>query len=196
MLVLAGLGGVAWLERVPLLRGVADLWIVSDDLTQADAVVVLGGGVDDRPFAAAELYKKGFVNKVLVSQEADDRAAAIGAATGDTESNCQVLLKLGVPAAAIETFGRANKTTMDEALALSKWAESHGVKVIIIPTEIFFSRRVRWVFRHAFVGKDTRIEVLSIEPSRYTRADWWRHDEGIIDFQNELLKYIYYRVVY
>jgi uncharacterized SAM-binding protein YcdF (DUF218 family) len=196
MLVLAGLGGWAWLEREPLLRGVANLWIVSDAVTHADAVVVFGGGVEDRPFVAADLYQKGLVNKVLLSQVADDRVVTIGATPGDTESNRQVLLKLGVPAAAIETFGKANKNTRDEAFALRVWAESHGAKVVIVPADIFFSRRARWIVRRAFVGKGTRIEVLSYEPSRYTRADWWRNDEGIVSFQNEILKYVYYRLKY
>jgi hypothetical protein len=59
ILVLVGLGGMAWLERVPLLRGAANLWIVSDEATHADAVVVLGGGLEERPFIAADVYHKG-----------------------------------------------------------------------------------------------------------------------------------------
>ena len=107
-----------WVEREPLLRGAAEAWIVSDPVTQADAAVVLGGGIDVRPFAAAELYRKGLVKKVLVSDVEDDRAAAIGAVSGHTEANRRVLLSLGVPATDIENFGSANKSTRDEALAL------------------------------------------------------------------------------
>ena len=101
-LILAGLAGLVWAERAPLLRGAADLWIVSDPLTPADVGVVLGGGVDVRPFAAAELYHIGLIKKVLVSQVTDGRAVAIGAQPGHPEANRQVLLKLGVPADAIE----------------------------------------------------------------------------------------------
>ena len=79
-LIMVGLAGLAWAARAPLLRGAADLWIVSDPLTPADVAVVLGGGLDVRPFAAAELYHKGLVKKVLVSQVTDGRAVAIGAA--------------------------------------------------------------------------------------------------------------------
>ena len=43
VLLVAVAGGV-WLERVPLLRGAADLWIVSDPVSHADVVAVLGGG--------------------------------------------------------------------------------------------------------------------------------------------------------
>jgi uncharacterized SAM-binding protein YcdF (DUF218 family) len=193
-LVVAGLGWLAWTERVPVLREAADLWIVSDPLTPADAAVVLGGGLQVRPFAAAELYQSGFVNKVLVSQVAEERAISVGAALGHTESNRQVLLKLGVPADAIETFGVSNRSTKDEAVALREWAERHTIKAVIIPIEIFGARRVRWIFQREFAGQATRIDVPSFDPPAYTRANWWTTERGIIEFQNEILKYIYYRL--
>src|SRR5262249_61220833 len=51
-LIMVGLAGLAWVEREPLLRGAADLWLVSDPVGPADIAVGLGGGVDVRPFAA------------------------------------------------------------------------------------------------------------------------------------------------
>src|SRR5579862_339230 len=109
ILMLVGLAGIAWLEREPLLRGAANLWILSDEATHADAVVVLGGGVEDRPFIAADLYHKGLAKTVLISQVAESHAVKVGIVQGHTEANYQALLKLGVPAAAIDTFGVANK---------------------------------------------------------------------------------------
>ena len=70
-LILTALGSGAWLERNALLQGAADLWVVSDPITPADAVVVLGGGADVRPFIAADLYAKGLVQKILVSRVED-----------------------------------------------------------------------------------------------------------------------------
>ena len=67
-LLLTGLGVGAWLERAALLQGSADLWIVSDPVTPGDTVVVLGGGLDLRPFVAADLYRKGLAGRILVSQ--------------------------------------------------------------------------------------------------------------------------------
>ena len=196
VMVLTGLGAGAWLAREPLLRGAADLWIVSDEVTQADVVAVLGGQIEMRPFAAANLYQRGLVKKVLVSNNAEDRAAVIGAVQGHTEANRRVLLKLGVPENAIETFGQANKSTRDEAVELWRWVERHGAKSIIIPTEVFAARRVRWVFNREFAGRGIRIQVLSLEPPDYTRTEWWRTDLGLIAFQNEVIKYIYYRLHY
>ena len=181
---------------MPLLRGAADLWIVSDPITHADAIAILGGGLDTRPFVAADLYRKGLVKKVLVSQVEDDGAVAIGAVQGHTESNRQVLLRLGVPPDAIETFGNANKNTWDEAAALLEWAERHAASTVIIPIEIFSTRRVRWTFDRAFAGQPIHAEVSSIDPPQYTRANWWTNELGLITFQNEILKYIYYRLKY
>jgi hypothetical protein len=193
--LLAGLLALVWLEREPLLRGAADLWSVSDEVTPADAVAVLGGGLDVRPFAAAALYKQGLVRKVLISRVADGQAAEINAILGHTEANRQVLLRLGVPASAIETFGTANKSSYDEAIALRNWAEHHRASAIIIPAEIFTARRVRWILQQV-LRPTVRVEVPIYRQAEYTATNWWKSNEGIVAFQNEILKYIFYRLKY
>ena len=195
VLVAACAFAVAWVERDPFFKSIGNLWIVSDALTEADVAVVLGGGLDVRPFAAADLYRKGLVRMVIISQVEDDRAVSIGAVTNHTELNRRILLKLGVPATAIETFGVANKSTHDEAIALRAWSEQNkAVSTFAIPTEIFSARRVRFIFRRELVGKN--IEVLSLEPPLYTVNNWWKTELGLVTFQNEILKYAYYRIKY
>ncbi len=69
--------------------------------------------------------------------------------------------------------------------------------VLIIPTEIFAARRVRWMFRREFSGTAVRIEVPSFDPPRnYSRANWWKTEFGVVAFQDEVLKYLYYRLKY
>ena len=194
LLLVVFLVGV-WLERAPLLRGAADLWIVSDPITAADAVAVLGGDFDTRPFEAADLYKKGLVRKVLVSQVVEGRASTMGLIPGHSELNRMVLLKLGVPDTAIEMFGEANGSTRDEAIALRVWANRHGVSGIIIPTGIFSARRVRWIFDREFVGNSVAIEIATIEQND-SHAEWWKSKAAMIAFQNEIVKYLYYRLKY
>jgi uncharacterized SAM-binding protein YcdF (DUF218 family) len=196
-LLLTALSAGAWLERVALLRGAADLWVVSDPITTADAVAVLGGGEDMRPFVAADLYAKGVVHKILVSQVEDGRSVDIGAALSDTEINLRVLRKLGVPDGAVELFGNGNKNTRDEAIALKRWTERHAASTLIIPTEPFFARRARWIFQRVFSGMAVRVEVPSFDPpTGYSREDWWKTEDGVIAFQNEIIKYLYYRLKY
>ena len=194
LLLVVLIAGV-WLERAPLLRGAAELWIVSDPITAADAVAVLGGDLDTRPFEAADLYKKGLVPKVLVSRVEEGRASTMGLIPGHSELNRIVLLKLGVPDTAIETFGEANGSTRDEALALRVWADRHGVTRIIIPTEVFSARRVRWIFDRKFVGSSVAIEIATIGQND-SHAEWLKSEKAMIAFQNEILKYLYYRLKY
>ena len=98
---------------------------------------------------------KALVKKVLVSQVDDNNpAVAIGVSSGHT--NRQVLLKLGVPATAIDTFGMAHKNTREEAVALRAWAERDHPSAMIIPVEIFTARRVRWMFDREFLVSQFR----------------------------------------
>jgi len=195
LLTLLLLSGIAAWEHDPLLRAAADLWIVSDPVSPADAVAIFGGGINDRPFAAAAYYHAGLAPKILLSVNRVDAAAQLGAVPSDTEANHQVLRKLGIPESAIETFGAGSANTHDEALALAKWALQAGAHSLIVPTEIFSARRVRWML-HRALGDRVTIMVPALDPPEYRRDIWWQTDQGMIAFQNEVLKYVYYRIRY
>ena len=192
---IAALGGAVWLDRRPLLKSAADLWVVSDEIAPADAVAVLGGGIEDRPFAAADYYREGLVKKVVLSNVRIGPAENLGALPSQVEATRDILLKLGVPASAIETFGSDLSNTHEEALALRAWAERTGARTIIVPTEIFSARRVRWMLGRVF-SRDVYIRVPALDPPKYRCDDWWQHEEGVISFQNEIIKYVYYRIRY
>ena len=197
VILLVSLGANAWFERIFLLQGVADLWIVSDPITPADAVVVLGGGADIRPLVAGDLYAKGIVHKILLSQVEQDCSDKIGVALNHTELNLSILRKLGVPDSAIELFGNGSKNTWDEVVTLKDWTKTHATSVLIVPAEVFFARRLRWVLQHEFLGSGVRIEVPSFDPPNgYRRKEWWETGGGPITFRNEVLKYFYYRLKY
>jgi uncharacterized SAM-binding protein YcdF (DUF218 family) len=195
LLVAAALSAVGWVERRPLLQSLADAWIVSDELGPADAVAVFGGGADDRPFAAAMYYREGLARLVLLSNVRTRPSEYLGAVPFEVEVNRQVLLKLGVPNSAIETFGSGLSNTREEALALRVWAQRTGARSIIVPTEIFSSRRVRWVLNRVF-GNDVAIRVPALDPPTYRRDDWWQHEEAIANLQSEMTKYLFYRLKY
>src|SRR5262249_5770461 len=157
----------------------ADAWIVSDPLAPADAVAVFGGGLKERPAAAAAYYHQGLVAKILVSNV---RKSADGSLPSHTAANEAALMALGVPADAIETFGADLSSTHDEVRALSRWAEEHHARSIIVPTEIFSTRRVRWTL-HRAISDRVAIRVIALEDrSSFGRDDWWRSPDGILSF--------------
>jgi uncharacterized SAM-binding protein YcdF (DUF218 family) len=193
--VVAVLGTGAWADRDWLLLSAADLWIVSDPIAPADAVAVFGGGLADRPFAAAQYYRQGLVKKILVSNGRQSSAEKLDVTTSEVALTEGVLVRLGVPASAIETFGNDLENTHEEALALQVWAERNNARSIIVPTETFSTRRVRWMLQRAF-GSGCVIRVVALNPPQYQRDHWWRHTQGIIAFRTEVLKYIFYRLNY
>ena len=67
LLVLGLLAVAGYIFRAPLLRGAARAWVVNDQLTRADVIVVLGGGMETRPFEAARLYHLGLAPKILLT---------------------------------------------------------------------------------------------------------------------------------
>jgi uncharacterized SAM-binding protein YcdF (DUF218 family) len=181
------LGIGAWTNRKLLLRAAEDLWIVSDPLGSADAVAVFGGGLADRPFAAAQYYQQGLVKKILVAN-----ARQPGSAISEVSVTEGVLLKFGVPASAIEIFGNALGNTHQEVLALRTWAERNNACSIIVPTEIFSARRVRWMLHRVFPS-DCVIRVVALNPYK-NRLDDWSYDST--PFRAEIIKYLYYILRY
>lgn len=194
-LCFAALAAASWGERHPLLREAAALWIVSDQPAPADAVAVFGGGLEYRPFAAAEYYCRGLIPKILVSNVGSSPAERLGVLQSHVTANLEVLEKLGVPPTAIETFGKNLKDTYAEAKALHKWALRTGAHRIMVPTDIFATRRLRWTLHRVF-GDDAVVIVPAVDPPDYNRRDWWTNEDGVIAFQNEIIKYFYYRFKY
>jgi len=178
-----------------LLRRLSAAWIVSDPVSAADVAVVLGGDPILRARAAADLYRQGLVPLVLISNNANPDGPVRD--RSDIEANRRVLLSRGVPARAISEFGRGNRNTYEEAVALKSWAVSHPVTSIIIPTDPLFSRRVSWVFKREFAGAGVRILVDAIDDGRqYSVGTWWKSAVGVGAFSEEVVKYAYYRVAY
>jgi uncharacterized SAM-binding protein YcdF (DUF218 family) len=185
-----------YLFRAPVLRGIANRWIVSEPLAKADAIVVLGGGTQYRPFEAARLYHAGFAPKIIVMKVQAEPTDELGVTLGATEAMKRVLINKGVPEDAIVLVGDAVSATRDEAVAVSAWAEISGAKRFIIPTDLFHTRRVRWLFGKMLKPAGAQVQVEAVDPGKYTAADWWRHEEGVVTFQNEVIKYLYYRLKY
>ena len=187
---------VAWMARAPILRDVAELWVVSDPLARADAIVILSGRLDVRPFAAAALYKRGMAHQVLFSRAAPGPIDALRLLPKQTELNRQILGKLGVPDEAMVEFGQGVSSTYDEARALVDWVRSSGARSLIIPTDLFTTRRIRWIFQRQLDPMGVRVMVQAIEPPEYKLDGWWRSENGLIEFQNEVIKFVYYRLKY
>src|ERR1035437_9386910 len=78
LLVLGVLLVASYVFRAPLLRASADFWIVNQSVTNADSIVVLGGGLQTRPFFAAKLFQEGLATRILLMNVKPDATTELG----------------------------------------------------------------------------------------------------------------------
>jgi uncharacterized SAM-binding protein YcdF (DUF218 family) len=185
-----------YLARRPLLCGAANAWIVNEPPTRSDVIVVLGGGPDTRPFEAARLYHLGIAPKILVMNPRPSSAVELGLTPSEAELTRGILLKKDVPDKDIITAPVWVTNSFDESIVVRNWAESNAAKQVVIPTDVFHTRRVRWLYGKEFKSTGIRVQVEAVPVRPYAVTNWWLHEEGIIAFQNEILKYAYYRLRY
>ncbi len=100
-----------------------------------DVIVVLGGGLHERPERAAELFKLGEAPKILIS------------GAGDSDINERLLKKNGVPAAAILVEGKS-RTTRENAEFSIPLLRKMGAHKVTIVTSWYHSRRALACFEH------------------------------------------------
>lgn len=190
------LASAACWQRAPILQGLAGWWIISDTPAQADAIVILGGGLDSRPFEAARLYHDGRAPRILVMQPEPTKINELGLLI-DYATLTQTLLKReNVPDSAIVMLPQTVTSTFDEAKVLAAWAKDNNAHHFLTPTELFHTRRARWVLRRQLESIGADVSMIAINHRRYTAANWWQTEQGLMDFQNEVIKFGIYLCQY
>lgn len=153
--------------------------VVSLQLKNADALIVLGGEPFARPNEAARLYRQGVASKVFVT------------GIGDAGTIRKVLLEQGVPASAIIVETKA-RTTHANALLLKPMLEAAEVHSALIVTSPFHTRRALATFRKVMPQITFGVTDASIS--------WWEKPEGRGDVNRfavlEFLKTAEYWVLY
>jgi uncharacterized SAM-binding protein YcdF (DUF218 family) len=196
LLIFLGLAMAAYVFRKPLLTGYANWWVINEPVQKADAILVLGGGLQYRTFAAANLYHAGAAPRILISSAEPSPTDELGLTIKESDLMRQVLLKQRVPASAISMIGSNVTSTVEETLALRAWALTNHAKRVLIPTEQPYTRRTQYIFRKNRAGSGAEPVIAAIIPRKYQTTNWWGSEEGLIAYQNEFLKYLLYRWKY
>lgn len=161
---------------------------------QADAIIVLAGSYE-RSMHAADLYRENFAPNVYISVPAPDAGNRQIEALGivlpkELEIHRQILLKKGVPAGNILTFGRGSLSTAEEAEALKKLFTRTGQQLLVV-TSPYHVRRAKFILERAFDGTGIGITVVATPYEEY-RDDWWRSQDSARKTVLELAKIVYY----
>lgn len=184
---------LAWWQRAPLLKGAARLWIVSETPTPADAIVILGGGVELRTLKAAELYHSRFANRILVMQPERTELNTLGLIVDQAALTMQLLKLKDVPDSAIVLLDPEVTSTFEEAEALANWSKANNAQSVLVTTDIFHTRRARWILNRKLKEVGVEVKMVAVPQKKYDANNWWQTEAGVIDFQNEVIKFAVYR---
>ena len=125
-----------------------------------------------------------------------DTAVETGVREPERDLMRRVLIKKGVPDQAIVTVGKSVSSTYGDICAACDWAKTSGAKRLIIPTDLFHTRRLKWISQRVLGPAGIRCAVTALTPSDYASTNWWQHEDGLLAFQNEVVKYAFYLLKY
>ena len=158
LVLLALVAGTSWFMRPVWFPKIWRPFLVIESRPEkADAIVLLGGESQARPFEAARLFKNGVAPLVFI----------VG--TGDTPKNHRALIQAGVPAERImvETQSRSTLQNADFAKPL---LEKAGVRHAVLVTSSFHARRALATFQQRIPGVEFGIAT--------SRIGWWDTPSG------------------
>lgn len=168
-------------------------WLdVGEPPQPADYCLVLSGDEQSRPFAAAALYRRGYVRRQIWLTHAAMPDTPVAERADANNRVRRIFAVLGVPADRIVELPGDCTNTFDEIAELARaMAEHHGATVNIV-TSNYHTRRARWIVEHTLGADAARVRYVSA-PTDYFDADcWWKVEEGFTTYSKEFAKNIFY----
>jgi len=184
--------------RTPILTAFGEFLVIHDRLEPSDIIFVLNGDVATRPFQVAEVLKQHLAEKVVIARAENSIAVDMGLAQNVTDTSIAVMKKAGISQEKIIQlpFGKGVTSTFDEAVALRSYAQKTGLHRVIVVTSAIHTRRGRWIINRELAGAHVDILMSPAPDPRYKANNWWKQEDGLIGYQNEYIKLIYYLFKY
>ena len=144
---------------------------------QADLIAALGGESANRPKKAAELHAEGFAPRIFL--------------TGPKDQRHDLLLREGVPAAAILLDGKS-RHSWDEAINTYDLMRQNGWKRVLVVSDPEHIRRLSWTREHVFCGSGMSFRLITAAMPNWDATHWWRDPGSAAYVKLELEKLLYY----
>jgi len=169
-----------YLVRHPLLRFMAESWIIEDSLDKADALIVLGDDnfYADRVTRGAQLFREGKAPVVVAS------GRRLRPSAGIAELMEHDLVERGVPREKIVRFSHDGESTLEEAQALARIVKERKWHSVIVVTSNFHTRRTRYIFLRVF-PQSVEVRVASARDGDFDPEHWWEKRKSIKELTKE-----------
>jgi uncharacterized SAM-binding protein YcdF (DUF218 family) len=196
--VLAGLLAV-WLVPELVLPPVARFLDISEPPRAVDYVLVLNGGPNTRPFAAAALIRAGLAREVLLTQQPlslESLGVQQGITLSELEINKRVLKARDIADERVRILPGEITSTADEARELAAFLQAHPGATAAVVTNSFHTRRCRMVFDRILGENAMRISFVGVPQDDIEEDSWWRTAQGCTTYVAEYCKLPYHWLRY
>lgn len=188
--------GVLWVTHRTWLPSLAHWLDVSGPLQVAEYAMVMGGGVENRPVVAAILWKKGWVEKILISEIKVLPSEFPPLLPPEHELTRALLTRLGVPDDCIVTLRGNHAATFHEIQSLKQILANDPHARVLIVTDSVHTRRTAWSVRHVLGPNADRVGFVGATTDDYALSNWWQSADGFYMVISEYLKLLFYMFRY
>lgn len=171
----------------------AGQWLVTQDpLQKVDAIVAISGDQGERVKYSVKLFKNNYADHLILS-----------GCPGTKNLSCALSMKdqaimLGVPQESIilDVLQDHSSGTNIQARNIKKIMSKNNFKSAILVTSNFHTRRSKMLFKRAFNRSKIKLLVTYPEKTNFNPAGWWKrkHDRRIVI--SELIKFVWYWIVF
>ncbi|HYE89269.1 MAG TPA: YdcF family protein [Vicinamibacterales bacterium] len=170
------LGAVLLIAAYPFAR-LGSWLVVEDPLQKADAIVVLGGTMYERPLGAVDLFHAGYAPRIYLLREAPDYGEAEIIRRGLkyprlVDVQIDALIRLGVPREAVGVLEPSNSTA-DEAMYVRDLVIRERLARVIVITSKQHTRRARMVLNRRLRGTGGEVIMRATPYDRSNVDRWW-----------------------
>lgn len=183
-----------------ILCGLGRFLVLDEDPAPSDAVVVLNTGVEYYPrlLEASDLYRKGFVTKVVINgNRKTDILRSLEKKGFERcctwyEDSLRILSLYGVSKNKVVCISAEDAyDTVTEAEAVGKELLKQGFTRIIITTSKYHTRRARYIWKKMY-GEELSIRSVSAKTDPYDPHGWWKEGRQIRWVLAEYGAWVYY----
>ena len=177
------------IAAVVAFRG-AGRWLTREDpLAQADLIFVLSGSMPYRAEEAAKVFALGYAPEVWLSRPDSpaDKLQKLGIHfVGEEEYNRDVLIRKGVPDAAIHLLPDTVVNTEEEVEEAGREMQRAGKHKVILVTSPQHTRRVKVLWRK-LTGDNPKAAVRAAHEDPFNVDHWWWNTRDILSVVREIL---------
>ena len=188
------LTAVCMIFKVPILRSFSNFLIRQDAPEKADLMVVLSGSAFDRGNEGARLYKEGFAKQVVCpGGNLEELFLIIGDTVYESDLCRKNVIRNGVPDSFVTAL-HYGTSTREEADTILGYCKQHQIKILIVVTTMFHTRRAGKVYKERFAKEGITVLMRGARDSMYDENEWWQNEYGMIALNSEYMKTLYYLI--